>query len=91
VKSGDDTSMLDSRVSTRFWEKRTGVSLGRGLVGGFCVRGRGEVPLPNVGRHGWGFGCRVAHFERWGGCQWLVKVLLSGTSWSMMFHDNLKG
>ncbi len=24
----DSTSVLDSRVSTRFWEKRTGVSLG---------------------------------------------------------------
>jgi hypothetical protein len=32
---GDGTSVLDSRVSTRFWEKRTGVSLGRGLVGSF--------------------------------------------------------
>jgi len=31
--------VLDSRVSTRFWENRTGVSL-RGVSVGFCVRWR---------------------------------------------------
>lgn len=41
---GGETSVLDSRLSTRFWEKRTGVSLGRGSVDGF-VEGRGVKDL----------------------------------------------